>query len=375
MNFDVVMPATLFAIATLATFLSGKVEDKLKAALGAKEFRVREAFLLVIAISLVVSIIVAIPQMAVTVIFLFAYSMLLFTFTYILSDLKRIQAELFCLIFAIISFSAGTVCLYYSYFIDVYFTYCALALYGLCSFSFIAFIYEWRRNYTRERWYLAVLPPAMFLTLYISFNRTAAWFPYLLNLYGFVFAVLITLYFGSLFNWRTSIIFAGLLTIADVILVLLTRSMVSAAGHVLSLGLPAVVYLPTFPQKGAIQLGLGDFFFAGLLTTQTLKRFGRKIGFLSSVAIAISFFIFEAFLLNYGIQAFPGTLMIICGWLLIVLIKYLRDKLRFLQIFLRDDFNSMPSKQSSCYAFTLLSFSRKSPVINSSKSARGASLF
>jgi len=157
------------------------------------------------------------------------------------------------------------------------------------------------------------------------------WTVYLINVYGIIFAVLITLYIGSLFTWKTAVIFAGLLTAIDIILVLGTSTMVSAATKTMSLGLPVLVTLQTFPpvtvigEKGAsilsMSLGLGDFFFAGLLGVQTFKRYGRKFGVLSVAAMVISFFVYEALILTYGVSAFPGTLMIITGWLPLIATK------------------------------------------------------
>jgi presenilin-like A22 family membrane protease len=161
--------------------------------------------------------------------------------------------------------------------------------------------------------------------LYLFFSRTPLWFPYLLDIFGVIFAVLITLYLGSLFTWKTSLIFIGLLTAMDTILVLFTGSMVSAARHVSALRLPILISVPTVPailtKWGTLymSLGLGDFFFAGLIGVQTMKKLGRKIAFFSVVSISLSFFIFETFMLNYGWTAFPGTLMIVCGWIPIFL--------------------------------------------------------
>jgi uncharacterized membrane protein len=111
--------------------------------------------------------------------------------------------------------------------------------------------------------------------------------------------------------------------------------MVSAATHVIQLKLPILVSIPALPtiagSGGAIlymSLGLGDFFFAGLIGIQTMKKFGKSFAFLSLIAMAVSFFIFETIMLNYKIAAFPGTLMIICGWLPLVLLKGLSDKLK-----------------------------------------------
>ena len=43
-------------------------------------------------------------------------------------------------------------------------------------------------------------------------------------------------------------------------------------------------------------LGLGDFFFAGVLAVQTFNKFGKKTAFIAAVAMAVAFGIWEAFL-------------------------------------------------------------------------------
>ena len=202
----------------------------------------------------------------------------------------------------------------------------------MAAFAFFAMAYEQTRTVARERWYLAVLPPILFVLLYLVYNGTILWFPYLLNVYALMFAVLITLYLGSMFSWRNVLIFAGLLTVIDIILVLVTGFMVTAAKTVSGLGLPVLVSLPTVPliitEEGMqyMSLGLGDFFFSGILATQTYKRFGKKTAVLSVVTMCLSFAIFEAFLLSTNFGAFPGTLMIICGWLPVVAWKLLAEK-------------------------------------------------
>jgi len=103
--------------------------------------------------------------------------------------------------------------------------------------------------------------------------------------------------------------------------------MVSAARHVFGLRLPILISVPTVPviltEWGWLymSLGLGDFFFAGLVGIQTMKKFGKRFAVLSVVAMVISFFVFEMLMLNYRLRAFPGTLMIICGWVPLVLWK------------------------------------------------------
>ena len=330
MYFDIAMPLTLFMVVIVAMFLERKVEEKLKVTFEEKEFGVRDAVLLVAAISVTVSLMVFIPQMAVMTMFLFAYSMLLFIFTYLFSDFQKAKARLFCTAFFIVSFVAATISLF-NFGANSTVAYGALALYCLFGFTFIALLYEENRTNTKERWYLAILPPALFIVLYVFFSRTPIWVPYLLNLYGIVFAILIILYLGSLFTWKTSLIFICLLTVMDIILVLFTGTMVSAATKTISLNLPVLITLQTLPaveSEGKIvymMLGLGDFFFAGLIGIQTLKKFGRGFAVSSVIAMSISFFIFETLILTCELRAFPGTLMIICGWLPLVLWKKLKS--------------------------------------------------
>jgi len=324
MYLDVTMPLALLLVTVLAMFLNGKVEGKLKMVFEEREFRVRDAILLVAAVGITVSIIVFVPQMAVMGVFLFAYSMLLFIFTYIFSNMEKGKAKLFFAAFSLVSFVIASVSLF-SFGAEAPVAYGSLVFFSLCGFSFLALLYEQYSAQLKERWYMAVFPPAMFISLYLFFGKTQIWFPYLLNLYGMVFAVLVILYLASLFTWKTSLVFVGLLTVMDIILVLVTGAMVSAATHVSALRLPVMVSLPTFPTSRLdapyISLGLGDFFFAGLLATQTFKKFGKNFAVLSAVAMAVSFFVFEVAILNYGLKAFPGTLMIVCGWLPLVIWK------------------------------------------------------
>lgn len=330
MYFDVAMPLTLFAVTLAVTFLNDKVEKKLKATFEEREFGVKDAIMLVVAISVAVSLMVFVPQMAVMTIFLFAYSALLFIFTYIFSDFQASKVQFFCIAFLAICFLAAIISMFNMNVLRGISTYGSAALYCLFGFSFIALVYEKVRVNVGRRWYLAVLPSALFIILYAFYSGTRIWFPYLLNMYGVIFAILVTLYLGGLFNWKTTLIFAGLLTTADVVLVLVTGTMVSAATHVSALRLPVFVIMPTIPavitDLGMLymSLGLGDFFFAGLIAVQTYKKYGKNLALLSAAAMAVSFFIFEAVILTFKLRAFPGTLMIICGWLFIVFLKILK---------------------------------------------------
>jgi hypothetical protein len=263
---DFSMPLVLFAVTFISVFLNGTVEGKLKTVMEDREFRVQDAVLLVGLMSVMIYLVVFVRQIALVLmaLFLFAYCLLLFTFTYVFS---------------------------------------------------------------KNRWYVSILPPAVFILLYIFVRDTPLWMLYLVNIYGLIFAVLITLYLASLFVWKTTAVFGVLITIMDIILVLVTGTMVEAAEAARGLSLPVMVSLPLIPLivtgNGLLMLslGLGDFFFAGLLGVQTFKRYGRRFAILTMLGMAASFFVFEVFLLNYIHGAFPGTLMIICGWAPLVILK------------------------------------------------------
>ena len=224
--------------------------------------------------------------------------------------------------------------------------YRALAFYGLAAFAFSSIIVDAKKADAQERWYVAVQPPALFVLLFVFFNLVydgaPVWSPVLLDVFALTFAVLIILYLGSLFTWKTAFVFAVLLTIVDIILVLGTGSMVVAAKQFTNLGIPVLVHLPNLPLIETTQgilfrgLGLGDFFFAGILALQTFKKFGKQAGYASVVAMTVSFAVFEAFLpeivvlleplLHREIGGFPGTLMIILGWLPVAAWKMLSER-------------------------------------------------
>jgi len=353
-NLDIAMPLALFTVGIVALLLNERTEGKLKTTFEERELRTRDVILLVVMIIVAISIIAYVSildpgqifQNIILFVFIFSYSMLLFIFSYLFSNIKRRRAQLFSLGFAIISLFAGTIGLLEP-FADSLAFYRALAFYGLAAFALSSIIIDAKNADVQERWHIAVQPPALFVLLFMFFNvvydGTPVWAPVLLDVYALTFAILIILYLGSLFTWKTVLVFAVLLTIVDIILVLGTGSMVVAAQQFTGLGLPVLVHLPNVPlvfsAEGIVLfrgLGLGDFFFAGILALQTFKKFGKQAGYAAVVAMTISFAVFEAFLpevtslleplLQREISGFPGTLMIILGWLPVVAWKILSDR-------------------------------------------------
>ena len=351
---DIAMPLALLAVSTVALLLYKRTEGKLRTTFEERELRTRDIVLLVVMIVVAVSVIGYVSildpgrifQNVILLVFLFSYSMLLFIFSYLFSGMKQRRAQLFSLGFAVASLLAGTISLLGPY-ADGLTLYRALAFYGLATFALASIILDAKKTIGQERLHIAVQPPALFVLLFVFFNvvydGAPVWAPALLDIFALTFAVLIILYLGSLFTWKTVLVFAVLLTIVDIILVLGTGTMVVAAQQFTGLGLPVLVHLPNVPLVFSLEgevlfrgLGLGDFFFAGILALQTSKKFGKQAGYASVVTMTISFAVFEAFLpevlnlleplLQREIGGFPGTLMIILGWLPVVAWKILSDK-------------------------------------------------
>jgi hypothetical protein len=353
-SLDIAMPIALFLVVTVAMFLNKRVEGKLKATVEEKEFKTRDIILLVAFMAIVVSVIaytsfIAPEQVFQNVFLLFflgSYTILLFTFSYVFSNLTKKRAQLISLGFGVAGVIAGLTSLL-GPLSDSLSVYRAIAFFGLAIFCFGSIALEQRKAVSKARWYVAAQPPALFVLLFLLFNvfyggTFQIWAPYLMDVFGLTFAILIILYLSSLFNWKTVGVFAVLLTTMDIILVIGTTAMITAAHSFTGLGLPVLVYLPQFPllitQQGIAfrGLGLGDFFFAGVLAVQTFNKFGKKTAFIAAIAMAVAFGIWEAFLgdiINWlipivgrNIGGFPGTLMIISGWAPIIGIKLLSDR-------------------------------------------------
>jgi hypothetical protein len=344
MYFDILMPAVLFTVTLIAMFLSKKAETKLKATVEEREFRSRDIIMLVTMIAIAVSIIAFIPSIAILAIFLFSYSSLLFTFTYAYSDMKLKKLTLYCSslimasIIAILAGFSGILSPEIVPYGEMAFTILTIAFTILAFCAFSALLYAHKKSNLKQKWYIAALTPAMFILLLVFFRGSAIWDPYLINVYGIMFAMLIVIYLGSMFSWKTVFLFAGFLTGIDILLVWVTGTMLTAAQSMSGLGLPVLVAFPTVPwistETGVLlmRLGLGDFFFAGILGTQTWKKFDKKTAIISLIAMTISFGLFELFLLNPELaallpkKALPATLPIVLGWLPVVVIKLLQKQ-------------------------------------------------
>jgi hypothetical protein len=341
---DIAMPLALLLIVTAAVFLNKRAESRLKASVEEKEFQTKDILMLVVVMAIVISTI-AIASLVnpggmfenvLLAIFLGSYTMLLFTFTYMFSDIKKSRAQLLSVGFGIASLVAGAVSLLEPL-LDQATIFRVGAFFGLAIACFAIAIYEQRKTQDKKaKWYIAMQPPALFLLLIIFFNllhfegTLNIWFPVLLDIFGATFAILIILYLSPMFNWKTVGIFAVMLTMLDIILVF-SGPMVAAADTFSGLGLPVLIYLPNVPlqisAEGALGfrgLGLGDFFFAGILAIQTYNQFGKKYAYAAIAAMVLAFGIWEAFLPDFfaltGFRGFPATVCIITGWIPVAII-------------------------------------------------------
>jgi len=360
-SLDLAMPLALLAVVTVAMLINKRVEGKLMATVEQKEFKIRDIILLIAFMAIIVSVIAytsflnpgAVFQNILMVIFLSSYTMLLFTFSYVFSNLTKMRAQLISLGFGVAAMIASLASLL-GPLNDGITTYRAIAFFILAGFCFSVTAYEQIKKASKSsRWYVAAQPPAVFVLLFVFFNflydgSIQVWYPLLMDTFGLTFAILIILYLSSLFSWKTVGLFAVLLTIMDIILVIGTPVMIGAAKQFTGLGLPVLVYLPNVPLVAASPgyasffgfaprgLGLGDFFFAGVLAVQTFNKFGKKTAFIAAAAMALAFGIWEAFLpdiitglipiVGRNIQGFPGTLMIISGWAPIAAFKLLTSR-------------------------------------------------
>ena len=178
----------------------------------------------------------------------------------------------------------------------------------IALYSIMMFIFSY---VALKKWYFSIIPPIIFVLFYF-FN----WNLYTFNLFAVIFSVIIIIYLGALFSWKTTWIFTSLLTLMDVIQVFITGFMSESAGKMIELGLPVAIILPAFPANTSIVLGLGDIFLAGLLTIQTGLKEDTNIGFLTALSISIAMFVFEVVSLNTNLfNFFPATIVVVVGWL------------------------------------------------------------
>jgi len=262
MPFDVLLPSVLFFLTAVVVFLYPKFEAKVKSVLQEKKFSIRDVVVLVVVMGVAVTVFVVIPAYAIMILFLIFYSLMLFLLIYVVVP----------------------------------------------------------------KWYISLLLPVTFVALYfILWNASLTDVSVLvfMDVFAAIFVVLASVYMGTLFSWETIAVFAGLLTIMDIIQVLITGFMVEYGEKMVGLKLPVTIFIPTFPlQSSGMLLGLGDFLLSSLLVIQTARKYGKRFGYISIAFIAVAFLIFESLMFYYRTGAMPATVFIVCGWLIALGARY-----------------------------------------------------
>jgi len=247
MKFDVLLPTVIFLVVSTSVLAYRRFEKKITVLFEERKLNIRDVILIAASMGLMVTVMAFTPSRAIQIVFIVAYSYMLFSFTYI----------------------------------------------------------------ALRRWYVAILPPVAFILLYNFY-----WQLLVFNLFVVVFAIVIPVYLGSLFSWKTTWVFAVLVTILDIVQVFGTGFMGEYAAKTMELRLPVLLMIPTYPNEGLVGLGLGDLFLAGLLAVQTALKRGQKAGLLIAVTIGLAMFIFEMALFNTTFfRFFPATVVVIAGWI------------------------------------------------------------
>jgi len=379
---DIAMPIALFAVVIVALLLNKRTEEKLMTTVEHREFKIRDIILLVVFMAIIVSSLAyaamvnpgALFEDVILIFFLSSYTMLLFIISYVFSGLTKIKAQLLSIGFGSASVVAGIACSL-APLRDSFTILRVGAFIGLAAFCFGVAVYEQYKPSLKQRWFIAAQPPAIFVLLFVFFNiinnsgTISVWAPYLMDVFALTFAILIILYLSSLFTWKTVALFAVLLTSMDIILVIGSSVMLTAATSFSGLGLPVLVVLPNIPfvvgtnpvtHLSVIEyqaLGLGDYFFAGILAVQTSKKFGLNTAIIATIAMAVSFGIWEAFLqdiihdlipiLGRNIEGWPATTCMLTGWVPVVAWKLLSDRKKATKITVVNKSPQVPKEQSS----------------------------
>jgi presenilin-like A22 family membrane protease len=253
MRFDVLLPVTVFIVVAASVLVYPRSERGLKTFLQGK-LRPRDVVILVAVMGAMITVVALIPAMAIQILFISSYVYIMFFFAYLLT----------------------------------------------------------------RRWYLALFPPVIFLAAYaISYLVYPNTVVSLLvtDVLAVAFSVMMTVYMGVLFSWKTMWIYATLLTVMDVIQVFGTGFMGQVAEKTIRLQLPVALILPAYPAGGQIGLGLGDIILSGLLAVQTALRYGRRAGILVAGTVCSAMFLFEVASMNLvSFRYFPATLIVVAGW-------------------------------------------------------------
>ena len=137
MIFDISLPVALSLITLAVLFVHTKLSGKVKTLLGGREFKTRDVVLLVVMMGVMVTVlgwtVTTIPEMAIMVFFLFAYSTALFLFTYL------IVPRWYLAVFAPAIFIASYFLFWNLYLLNIF-----AAIFAICISVYLGNLFTWK---------------------------------------------------------------------------------------------------------------------------------------------------------------------------------------------------------------------------------------
>ncbi|MFQ6064903.1 MAG: hypothetical protein ACE5L6_05440 [Candidatus Bathyarchaeia archaeon] len=137
MLFDISLPLALSFITLVVLLAYTRLTGKVKSLLGNREFTTRDVILLVVAMGVMVTVLgwtaINVPEMAIVVFFLYAYSTILFLFTYLIVPKWY---------FALLA-PACFIALYFLWW-NLYFLTLFAAIFAICASVYLGSLFTWK---------------------------------------------------------------------------------------------------------------------------------------------------------------------------------------------------------------------------------------
>ncbi|HEY9245459.1 MAG TPA: hypothetical protein VIO11_01290 [Candidatus Methanoperedens sp.] len=152
---------------------------------------------------------------------------------------------------------------------------------------------------------ITILSGLIYPILYFNY-----WNIYTFNLTSVLLVISLILLMSNMISWKILRLFFILLLSMDIVLVFVTRDMVTFGHKILSLQIPILIHIPF--GKG-VSMGLGDIFIAGLLCMQFAKEKAyqkNKSLQLIWTNIAFLFIILYIVITYLPEQTYPATIFV-----------------------------------------------------------------
>lgn len=137
MNIDLLTPIIIFSIIYVSILLYRKFDERVKRVFGDRKISLHEAVIMVFMMGVIVTLVVFVPDYALQILFVFAYSYMLFIFLYIVSN-KWLLA-----IFSPIMFTAAYL-LNYLLIKNIYISSLFTVIFAIMAIIFLSHVFPWK---------------------------------------------------------------------------------------------------------------------------------------------------------------------------------------------------------------------------------------